>query len=101
MAWTRVAALAEVPPGSLIEVETASQYVAVCNVDGEVRAMYGVCPHQGGPLGEGGLNGDTITCPWHMWEFDSRTGECVFSSAVKIPVYPVRVEDGEVLVDLA
>jgi nitrite reductase/ring-hydroxylating ferredoxin subunit len=101
MPWTKLTTASDLAPGTLIEVEHEGSQYALCNVGGEVRALSGVCPHQGGPLGEGVLNDGVITCPWHMWEFDSRTGECVFSSAVKIPVYPVRVEDGEVLVDLA
>lgn len=101
MAWTKLATLPELPPGELIEVELGDRLVALCNVAGEVRAMHGVCPHHGGPLGEGALNGEMVTCPWHMWEFHSGTGACGFNPSLTVPVYSVRVEGNDILVDLA
>lgn len=101
MAWTKLAVLKELPPGSLMEVEHGDDLVALCNVEGEVRAIHGVCPHHGGPLGEGALHGELIACPWHMWEFHSGTGACAFNASLKVPTFPVRVEDGDILVDLA
>jgi len=100
MAWTKLARIAELPVGTVMEVERGDDLVAVCNVGGELRAMDGRCPHHGGPLGEGVLNGGQVTCPWHMWEFDSLTGECGFNPRVKVAVYPVRVEGADILVDL-
>jgi nitrite reductase/ring-hydroxylating ferredoxin subunit len=100
MPWTKLAATSELPPGALIEVERGDDMYAICNVNGEIRAVHGVCPHHGGPLGAGALNGDLIACPWHMWEFDSTTGACAFNAEVKIPTYPVRVEGDAVLVDI-
>ena len=81
-------------------VQRGDAVYAICNVDGEVRAMSGVCPHEGGPLGEGTLEGGADHLPWHMWEFDSGTGACTFDEGLAFPVYPVRIEDGAVLVDL-
>ncbi|MEP6715921.1 MAG: Rieske 2Fe-2S domain-containing protein [Terriglobia bacterium] len=100
MAWEKLLALSELPPGTLVEAERGDDVYAICNVWGDVRALSGLCPHRGGPLGEGVLNGGTITCPWHMWEFDSATGACTFNESVKVPVYPTRLEDGAVLVDI-
>lgn len=101
MAWTKLATLAELPPGALIEVEVGDDLYALCNVGGEIRALSGVCPHQGGPLGSGVLHGDMVGCPWHMWEFHSGTGACAFNERVKIPTYPVKIEGADVMVDLA
>src|SRR5258708_17273112 len=101
MALTNLPTLNGLPPGSLIEVEHSENLYALCNVGGEVRALYGVCPHQGGPLGEGALHGEVITCPWHMWEFHSGTGACGFNADLSIPTYAVRVEGREILVDVA
>ena len=101
MAWTKLTTTAELPPGSLMEAEHDGAVFALCNVNGAVRALSGTCPHQGGPLGEGALNGEVIACPWHMWEFHSGTGECSFNGLIRIPVYEVRVEGGDVLVDIA
>ncbi len=100
MAWTRIASRKELPPGTLIEVEHQGRYIAVCNVEGEVRALDGNCPHAGGPLGEGALNGEFVTCPWHMWDFHSQTGACSFNERVKVTVYPVKVEGDAVLAEL-
>jgi len=84
-----------------MEIARGDDLYAVCNVGGEIRALSGVCPHQGGPLGEGALNGNLITCPWHMWEFDSATGACAFFGGPTIATYPVRVEDGAILADIS
>ncbi len=100
MAWIRLAKSSELPPGALIEVEHQGRYIALCNTDGQVRAVDGTCPHQGGPLGEGALNGEFITCPWHMWDFHSGTGACSFNDKVRVAVYPVRVEGETVLADI-
>src|SRR5207249_1840663 len=100
MAWRRVSSAAEVPEGCLSEVIVGDSPYAICNVGGEIRALLGVCPHHGGPLGQGALEGSVVTCPWHAWEFDSATGACVFNAELKVPAYPARVEDGQIVVDL-
>ena len=83
-----------------MEYERGQELYAVCNVNGEIRALSGVCPHQGGPLGEGALDGAMITCPWHMWEFDSETGQCTLNPDLRIPVYTARLHGDAVEVDL-
>jgi nitrite reductase (NADH) small subunit len=100
MAYTKLASLNELPEGALIEVTQGETPYALCNVAGEVRAISGVCPHHGGPLGQGTLDGSIVTCPWHAYEFDSGSGVCLFSDGLRIPTYPVRIEEGEILVDL-
>jgi nitrite reductase (NADH) small subunit len=100
MPWTKLATLTDLPPGTVIEVDRGEDLYALCNVNGAIRALSGVCPHQGGPLGEGTLNGNFITCPWHMWEFDCTTGACAFEAGPTIPTYPVRIDNGAILADL-
>jgi nitrite reductase (NADH) small subunit len=100
MAYTKLASLNELPEGALIEVVQGETPYALCNVAGEIRAISGVCPHHGGPLGQGTLDGSTVTCPWHAYEFDSGSGVCLFSDGLRVPIYPVRIEAGEILVDL-
>jgi nitrite reductase (NADH) small subunit len=99
MAFTRIATLAELPPGELIEVMHEGEAYAVCNVGGDIRALFGTCPHQGGPLGQGVLEGPMISCPWHCWQFDSATGVCISGDDIALATYPVKVEDGGVFVD--
>jgi nitrite reductase (NADH) small subunit len=74
--------------------------VALFNVDGNFYALDGVCPHQGGPLGKGKITGCVVTCPWHGWQFDVRTGQHQFSPTVRQSTLPTRVEAGEVWVDV-
>lgn len=74
--------------------------VALFNVDGEFYALDGVCPHQGGPLGKGCLTGAIITCPWHGWQFDVRSGEHQLNKRLQQPTLPVRVVGEAVFVDL-
>lgn len=100
MAFTKIATLGELPPGTLIEVIHDGEPYAVCNVAGRIRALTGECPHHGGPLGQGTLEGPMITCPWHGWQFDSAQGTCIFGDDLAIATYEVRIEGDDVLADL-
>ena len=101
MAFVKVGSLKLLPPGSATQIALAGgDAVAVCNVDGVLHAIDGICPHSGGPLGHGALDGPILTCPFHAWEFDCRTGVNTADEDVKQAIYPVKVEDGEILVDL-
>ena len=100
MAYTKLARLDELPEGALLEIVDGNNLYALCNVAGDIRAIYGTCPHHGGPLGQGALEGSIVTCPWHAWPFDSATGACMFNNDLRIPTYPVRIEAGDILVDL-
>lgn len=98
--WIEVATLADVPPGTMREVIAEDRVVALANVDGQIFALDGVCPHQGGPLGEGQLQGPIVTCPWHGWQFDVRTGQHCLSQTIIQPRFVVRVEGDSIFVDL-
>lgn len=100
MAFAKFASLAELPPGSVLEIFRGDDCYALCNVDGDVRALAGVCPHAGGPLGQGTLDGTLITCPFHAWQFESATGTCMLDDEMRLETYPVRVENGEIFVDV-
>jgi len=96
--WTRIADIADCPPGSALEAVAGDRIVALFNVDGEFYALDGVCPHQGGPLGEGQLCGMIVTCPWHGWQFDVRTGQQQIHPQIFQQGFDVRVEGTDVLV---
>lgn len=81
-------------------VDIGDQTIALCNVAGEFHALDGECPHAGGPLGEGALHGTTLVCPWHAWEFDCRTGVNDFDPDVAVATFPVKIEGGEILIDI-
>jgi nitrite reductase/ring-hydroxylating ferredoxin subunit len=96
--WIRIADVADCPPGHSLEVVAGENVVALFNVDGQFHALDGVCPHQGGPLGEGELCGAVVTCPWHGWQFDVRDGVQQINPNIRQPVYEVRVEGSDVFV---
>ena len=100
MAWTRIAGISEVPAGEVIETLHEGEPYAVCNVSGDIRVLSGVCPHAGGPLGNGAIDGETLTCPFHGWEFDSATGVCLMDDTVAVPTYPVRLDGDQIVADL-
>ena len=98
--WKKIAALADCPPGTGIELVVEDRIVALFNVDGTLYALDGVCPHQGGPLGEGELAGCIVTCPWHGWQFDVSSGQHQLNSRMRQPSFPLRVEGDAVFIDL-
>jgi nitrite reductase (NADH) small subunit len=100
MPLVRVKALSELPPGTLAEIQVNGSAFAICNVDGSLHCVDGVCPHAGGPLGEGNLDGENIVCPWHCWSFNCKTGANDLDEEVKLQTYPVVVQDGSILIDL-
>jgi len=100
MPFVRAGSLAQLTPGSVAPATVEGHDVALCNIGGTVYAIGNTCPHAGGPLSEGALQGNMIVCPWHAWEYDCRTGQNDFDPDVKAPVYPVRVEGDDILVDV-
>ncbi len=100
--WQDIGAVAELSGRSVQPVRVGGVKLALVRKDGEWSAIHGACNHVGGPLGEGTLDGDYVTCPWHYWKFHRTTGEGEPGfEADKVPAYAVKVEGGRVLVDLA
>ena len=66
-------------------MEVNGIWIALFNVDGTFYAMDNSCPHAGGPLGEGKVNGGIVECPWHGWRFDIRTGTRVENQNFEVP----------------
>ena len=100
MPFVTVARVDDLPPGTLTHVRAHDEEIALANVDGELYAVQGHCLHLQGPLGEGRLENSVLTCPWHGWQYDIRTGLNEFDHAIQLRTYDVRVEDGEVKVDV-
>src|SRR5881296_1593672 len=96
--FVTVARLADVPDGTLTTVRAGERKVALAHCDGAVHAFQAECLHLKGPLGEGRLEGCVLSCPWHGWQYDVRTGENEFDLAIQLQTYDVQVEDGEVRV---
>lgn len=96
----RVASLDELKEEEGRMVEAGGKEIAVFRVGDQVYAFDNLCPHQGGPLSEGMIEGTQVICPWHAWLFDMKTGACAIAPQVKIDTYPVRIEGSDVYVDV-
>ena len=100
MPFVKIAVESELPPlNQAKEFPCGNKAICIANVNGEYCAMDNVCLHMGGPLGEGVVEGGKVICPWHGWAYDPKTGEAG-ESREKVDVYPVKIENGEVMIDL-
>ena len=95
-----VARVEDVPQGSGRVVRAGEQEVALFHCDDGYYATQAQCLHMGGPVGRGKLAACVVSCPWHGWQYDVRTGENEFDRAIRLENYEVVVEDGEVKVVL-
>lgn len=87
-------------PGKVVEIIIGGTAIAVANVDGAFHALANACPHAGGPLGEGSLDGEVLICPYHGWGFDVKTGACRTNPGARVHRYEVVVEKDAVCVRL-
>jgi 3-phenylpropionate/trans-cinnamate dioxygenase ferredoxin subunit len=91
----------EIPEGEVRVFEVEGTGVAIAKVDGKLFAIEDVCTHDDGPLGEGLLEGCEIECPRHGARFDVRTGAATrMPAAAPVAVFAVKVENGEVLIEV-
>ena len=94
-----IAALQDIPPQGARVIRTAQGCVAVFRtLDDRVFALDDRCPHKGGPLSEGMVHGDRVTCPLHNWVFDMNSGAAQGADEGAVRTWPVRVERGRVLI---
>ncbi|TWT75470.1 Naphthalene 1,2-dioxygenase/salicylate 5-hydroxylase system [Posidoniimonas polymericola] len=98
--WHDLGPAHQLPPGEVIEAVAGDRIVAVANVDGELLALDGICAHQGGPLGKGRLEACTLTCPWHGWQYDVRTGRQQLSQTIRQASFAVQVRSDRIWVRL-
>lgn len=82
------------------EFTCGNKEICVANVNGEFSAMDNSCLHQGGPLGQGMIEKGKIVCPWHAWAYDPKTGEAAHNKNAKVAVYPIKIENDDVLIEL-
>lgn len=89
----------DIPTESATVVEVDGEPIAVVRAaDGSFHALSNVCPHSGGPLGDGKVEGDSIYCPWHGYQFELETGQHAQGLPLVASTYEVVVEDGEVYI---
>jgi nitrite reductase/ring-hydroxylating ferredoxin subunit len=111
----------EIEPGERILVELEGRDIAIFNVDGELFCYTNWCVHQAGPICQGTLSGtrkasfdpktlktslkwekegEIISCPWHGWEYDIKSGDCLSRTRRRLITHDVRRTDGTVVVDI-
>ena len=74
--------------------------ICIANVNGTYSAMDNVCLHRGGPLGQGMIENGKVVCPWHGWAWDPKTGQAEHNANAKVAVYPLKIENGDVLIEI-
>jgi len=101
MPFTRVATESELPAANEAkEFPCGDKLICIANVNGAYSAMDNVCLHRGGPLGAGIILNGKVVCPWHGWEWDPQTGQTAQDSRAKITVHPMKIENGDVLIEV-
>jgi nitrite reductase/ring-hydroxylating ferredoxin subunit len=97
----KIAQTKEVAPGQAAAFDVEGQRIALFNVDGTFYAIDDMCPHAGGPLSEGCVAGDRVTCPWHGADFNLKTGAvCTPPAAEGVRAYKVVVEGDDIKVEI-
>jgi nitrite reductase/ring-hydroxylating ferredoxin subunit/multimeric flavodoxin WrbA len=99
--WHKLGPIGQFQQTAVTEVTVDGRKLAVTWQSGQFGAISGICNHAGGPLGQGGLDGEYVVCPWHHWKFHCRTGlgEPGYEEDA-VPSHAVRVEEGMLYVDL-
>lgn len=97
--WHRVADPDEVPEGTARIVAAGGKLIALTRVDGQVGALDNVCPHKGGPLGQGAIENGLLVCPWHGREYHPRTGQCE-GYEESVASYPVELREDGIYVEI-
>src|SRR5262249_11116245 len=91
----------QLAPNTGMIVRAGEREFAVFNRDGQVYVLDGQCPHRVGSFGAGTLEGDRLYCPLHGWEFDLKTGACLTNPERPVRRYRVRIENGQIEIDMA
>lgn len=99
--FIKVAELDELEEGELMPVEADGELICLAKVNGSICAFTDNCTHISGPLNEGDLEGDVLTCPWHGAQFNVRTGQVLRGPARQdLLTYPVQVEGKSIMIQL-
>jgi ferredoxin-nitrite reductase len=99
--WVVVAEAADVRPGTVRQVQAGAATIALVGSTAGIHALDNACTHEGGPLGEGSVEGTTVRCPLHGWEFDARTGRCLTEQGRHQRTFETKVVQGQVWVRVA
>jgi len=92
--------LDEIPVDRGKECVVGDRIVALFKLGNEVVAIDGICPHAGGPLAQGMVRNEVVTCPWHGWQYSVRTGQHQLNPRVCVQAFPVSIEGTAVYVEV-
>lgn len=98
--FVTVARTTEIDPGRARVVYLRGMEVALFNIGGDFYAVDNSCPHEGGPLVAGTVEGEVLTCPWHRWQFHLATGCSPINPAIKVQTYPVKIEGEQIKIGM-
>lgn len=99
--YVAVAQKSRIPDNGALCVEAEGRRIALFRLGDDIHALDDACPHEGGPLSEGLIEGGAIECPWHQSRFDIRTGRVLLDPAdCDVRSYPVRVSGDTVEVEI-
>lgn len=98
MTFARIGLLEDLKPGQCRSVRVGIRRIMIWNVAGTLHAYEDACRHMKAPLSTGRLEGTTLVCSWHGWKYDVTTGACHDKSWGCLRRFPVKVEEGEILV---
>ncbi|HZO93992.1 MAG TPA: Rieske 2Fe-2S domain-containing protein [Candidatus Baltobacteraceae bacterium] len=99
--FVTVAHVGDIAPGTGKAFVVGEREIALFNVDGTFYALDNTCPHQGGPLAEGWLDGTTVTCPWHAWTFKLSDGGMTLGDFACVDTFEVRLNGADVEISKA
>lgn len=92
--------VSEIPEGTGKSIDVQGRSIALFNIQGKFYAIDNTCLHMGGPLGDGSVEGQVTTCPWHGWQYDVTTGVCQGDPSSKVESFKVTLEGDDVLIAL-
>ncbi len=95
-----VAKTVDLKPGQAKMVLAGGHQIALFNVGGNFYATSNLCLHMGGPLSDGDLSDQIVACPYHGWEYDVKTGECLISPGAKLRTYELKIIGDEIQVGI-
>ena len=98
--WVKAAKTSDIADGGGVVFDPEGRKIALFRSAGNFYAVDNTCPHRGGPLAEGFVENLEVTCPWHAWTFDVKTGACTSAPGIQIKSYRTKIENGEVFVEI-
>jgi toluene monooxygenase system ferredoxin subunit len=96
MTWQVIMPVEDLWEGELTGVQLGGKKIVLLNVGGKIRAFEDRCPHLGSQLSEGDLDGGTLTCAKHLWEFDALTGKGANPATCELTVFDTRVREDQI-----